>query len=131
LEDDREKWEKRSKLERMRSSIVEGGTDIKVLRICIPGTSDILLGKGRKFQEHIGNIRFRYLIEEHRNRYEKAKKTQKTALADGIVSLVHKRSGRFLKDDGAGWVEVNELTAREKVSSCFRSFRKLHKTTWE
>jgi hypothetical protein len=127
LEDNREKWEKRSKMERMRSSVVEGGTGIKVLRIGSPDRNDVLLGKGRKYQEHAGNIRFRYLIEEHRTPYEKAEKTQKTALADGIVSLVHKRSGRFLKDDGAGWVEVNELTAREKVSSCFRSFRKLQR----
>jgi hypothetical protein len=34
--------------------------------------------------------------------------------------MVKITTGRFLKDDGAGWVEIPDEVARFKVSHCFR-----------
>eukprot|EP00934_Nitzschia_sp_Nitz4_P003017 Nitzschia sp. Nitz4//scaffold9_size221794//175589//177369//NITZ4_001373-RA/size221794-snap-gene-0.190-mRNA-1//-1//CDS//3329561082//3007//frame0 len=92
-------------------------------RVPAPGFHDILLGRGRLSQEHWGNMRFRQMIEEHQHQYEKASKVEKTVLAADLVSMVRSTQGRFLKEDGSMWVEVDDVTARKKVANCFRTMR--------
>lgn len=92
-------------------------------RIAVPGSYDILLGRGKLIQEHTGNIRFRHLIEKNRATYEKATKNEKTFLATRIVDIVNDGGGRFLKEDPSGWTEVTDDTARDKVSHSFRNKR--------
>ncbi|CAB9514861.1 expressed unknown protein [Seminavis robusta] len=93
-----------------------------------PSNSDILMGKGKNIQNHGGNIRFRALIDQHRPRYDEANKTQKTQIAQEIVHIVkHGWKGRFLirENKKVGWIPlVDDLAARQKVSSCFRDARK-------
>jgi hypothetical protein len=89
-------------------------------RVGVPGSFDVLVGKGRTFQEHRGNKQFRRLIDAYCLKYCDASKSDKTALTEKIVGLVKQTSGRFLKDDGAGWMEVPDEVARLKVSHCFR-----------
>jgi hypothetical protein len=48
---------------------------------------------------------------------------EKTQLARIIVEKIHERGGRFLKQEGAGWVEIDDETARTKVSHTFRNHR--------
>ena len=71
------------------------------------------------------NVRFRYLIEQYHNDYETAIKNEKTNVALKILSLIHERGGRFLTASEDGWIEVEEVSAREKIASCFRSSRKV------
>jgi hypothetical protein len=89
-------------------------------RVGVPGSFDVLVGKGRSLQEHRGNKRFRHLIDAHGREYHNASRHDKTALTEKMVQMVKQTTGRFLKDDGAGWVEIPDEVARLKVSHCFR-----------
>lgn len=95
----------------------------KLRRIHIPGPDDVLLGRGRLIQEHPGNVRFRFIVEEYRADYEAVPKLEKTYIAGRIVERIINSGGRFLKEDGIGWVEVEHATARAKVSHLFRNTR--------
>jgi hypothetical protein len=91
-----------------------------VERVGVPGSFDVLVGRGKTFQEHRGNKQFRNLIDAYCVKYCDGSKSDKTALTEKIVDLFKQTSGRFLKHDGAGWVEVSDDVARLKVSHCFR-----------
>lgn len=97
-----------------------------------PSTNDVLLGKGKSYQNHPGNVAFRGLVETYRRRYDHAtRKAVKTQITTDLVGLIQvAKGGKFLErfksnDDGiAGWVEVDDRRAREKVALCFRSKRR-------
>jgi hypothetical protein len=110
----REMWEKRRTLERVKQ---------KVVRVVVPGRYDVLLGRGKGFQQHIGNLRFRHMIEEHFTQYESASKMAKTELTEEVVRIIKETSGRFLKEDSLGWTDVGDDVARLKASHSFRSMR--------
>eukprot|EP00934_Nitzschia_sp_Nitz4_P003297 Nitzschia sp. Nitz4//scaffold9_size221794//178359//180046//NITZ4_001374-RA/size221794-snap-gene-0.191-mRNA-1//-1//CDS//3329561085//3287//frame0 len=93
------------------------------VRIPVPGNNDVLLGRGRLTREHLGNIRFRLLIEGRQTKYDVAPRTDKVLMAAELVDLVHSQKGRFLKVDGSMWIEVDDAVARKKVANCFRTFR--------
>lgn len=98
-------------------------TDVQ--RVLIPTNKDVLKGRGRGVQDHIGNVRFRHMVAEHQAEYDTndifgAKGIVANKVMDSIVSL----GGRFLKDDGMGWITLDDSDAKEKVSMTFRSQRK-------
>jgi hypothetical protein len=95
----------------------------KVGRIMVPGPYDVLLGRGKFCQEHIGNVRYRHLVEKYVARYDEAAKDEKTVLSMMIIRMIKESTGRFLKEDGAAWVEADDSVARTKVSQFFRSAR--------
>lgn len=107
-------WGKRRQLER------QGSGSGKVLS---PGPFDVLLGRGRLCQEHVGNVRYRQLVVKHKNQYDNASTVDKTSISFMIINLVKDASGRFLKENDDGWVEVDDKRARDKVSHSFRTLR--------
>ncbi|KAL3904854.1 MAG: hypothetical protein SGILL_009908 [Bacillariaceae sp.] len=95
-----------------------------VAGVCVPSRNDVLFGRGKRYQNHVGNQRFRKLIDDCLPTYDNASKEQKTKIAQEIVGIVHQARGRFLKDDGAGWVQVTDLhMLRQKVAHAFRGLR--------
>jgi hypothetical protein len=88
-----------------------------------PGEFDIICGRGRSFQEHSGNRVLRQICELHRERYKRAKRTQKAPIAGEIVSAFKANGDHFLKydDNNEFWEEIDGEVAKEKVSHCFRS----------
>lgn len=85
---------------------------------------DILLGRGRRLQEHRGNVRFRRVINRCRNQYLTSDRCEKRGLAEHIVRLMKEKS-RFLKritriDGKEMWIEVSDQVATEKVSHALR-----------
>jgi hypothetical protein len=96
-----------------------------------PTASDILLGRGKSSQNHPGNIRFRQLIESKRPEYERAKVLEKTLIAERIVQSIRDLSGRFLRQTGNYWEEVDFDTARDKVAHAFRDNRRKQKQQQE
>ena len=65
------------------------------------------------------------MIDENRAAYENAKILEKTLIAERIVKDVKNSAGRFLKNDGNGaWIEVDDETARDKISHAFRDKRR-------
>lgn len=91
--------------------------------IVVPCRFDILSGRGKPIQEHFGNLRFHALLDYYQQAYERSKKFDKMEIAQRILQTVHDYSGRFLKQEGAGWSVVDDLVAREKVSHAFRTRR--------
>ncbi|CAJ1947379.1 unnamed protein product [Cylindrotheca closterium] len=93
-------------------------------RVHVPGSYDVLFGKGSPLQNHRGNIKFRGLIADCRKAYEKADKDKKRRIIEEIVSTVRQSSGLFLKADGDGsWIDVDDRAACVKVGSLFRTLR--------
>lgn len=67
----------------------------------------VLLGRGKPFQSHYGNIRLHKLVNENREQYLGASRDEKNSIAKSIVQNIKRGtdgepSGRFLKraDDG-------------------------------
>ena len=95
--------------------------------ISTPMNLDIVFGKGCCLQDHPGNLRFRYIIEESLSRYEDAKRSEKTKIASAVVKTLKDSGARFLRNDGMGFMIVDDKVAREKVGVAFRSHRKIQK----
>ena len=92
--------------------------------IAIPKQHDVLLGRGKRYYEHVGNVRFRQAVEAFAPTYNSATAAAKQQMTLKIVELVHRTGGRFLKDGlNSGWVEVDDEVARQKVSHVFRNLR--------
>merc|ERR1711862_59321 len=90
--------------------------------------SDILCGRGGRSNNHRGNKRYRYVIDEMRTTYQNTKqKLKKTDLSRKIVDHVHGYGGRFLKlEIGTGrYYVLDELEARKKTSQALREHKKV------
>jgi hypothetical protein len=92
-------------------------------RVIVPGTLDVLLGRGKPLQKHNGNLNYHYVVEGYHAQYEQASKLEKTQIAKTIVDKIHEQGGRFLKQEEAGWVEIDDGAARTKISHTFRNHR--------
>ena len=89
----------------------------------LPGRNDIILGRGKPFHSHPGNILMHQLIEQQQDEYEGAGRGEKTLIAKRIVKTLRQK-GRFLARDSEGWwVEAAEEAAVDKVLSGFRNSR--------
>jgi hypothetical protein len=84
---------------------------------------DVLCGRGAGLLKWAGNLRFREMCENKRFEYLQLKKSEKTYLAQAIVSDIRSLSppGRFLQKDGQGqWYEIGTQKALEKTSQALR-----------
>jgi hypothetical protein len=87
-----------------------------------PGPNDILLGRGRPYQEYTGNHRLAALVEVQREQYQQAAgRFRKTCISMDVVKMIHGIQGRFLQRTNEGWEAVTDSLAREKVSHSFRT----------
>ncbi|CAB9511530.1 Transcriptional regulator [Seminavis robusta] len=66
--------------------------------IAYPGKHDVMLGRGGESNYHAGNLTFRSFIQEHKIRYQKARKQEKPIIALEVVLAWRELSppGRFL-----------------------------------
>lgn len=116
--DDHHTWvAQRQKLECPHNTNDEGAI--------VPGPHDIIMGRHWEAQLHEGNIRFRDIVAKHWEAYDAAMKHQKKHIAETVVQDVKAAGSRFLKSDGAGYLLVDDIVAREKTSSAFRDRRKM------
>lgn len=86
--------------------------------------SDVLCGRDKVSNAHIGNKNFRCIIERYREMYQSADcRDEKTNITCSVINKVRGSGGRFLKLDEATnlWEPVSEQYAREKVSHALRS----------
>eukprot|EP00934_Nitzschia_sp_Nitz4_P002157 Nitzschia sp. Nitz4//scaffold72_size95085//18070//19503//NITZ4_004747-RA/size95085-processed-gene-0.7-mRNA-1//1//CDS//3329557336//2157//frame0 len=90
-----------------------------------PTEFDVLLGRGKSVYSHSGNLYLRNLVMEHAEQYDQAAFLDKKRVAGVIVNMIKARTGRFLRQDGVGWSEVDDDAARKKVAHSFRTFRSL------
>jgi hypothetical protein len=100
--------------------------------IHVPGVNDVMCGRGGGTNNHIGNIRFRQLVNGHKLRYLAATKSEKPMVSREVVTIWRGLNppGRFLmqekKSSDAGsakvgqWYDIGDKKAREKASQCLR-----------
>ena len=91
--------------------------------IISPKPDDVLLGKGKQFQSHPGNLYLTELVEKHRVGYTNSQtQIEKTCIIQLIVKLVQERNGRFLQRDNKKqiWVELPTQAAWTRVGRRFR-----------
>ena len=91
-----------------------------------PSPIDILLGTDKTAMNHPGNNLFRKIIEDHLPSYNTAgSKKYKTNYAGQLVLEIRSSGARFLKKSkNGGFEQVDDLIARNKVTTAFRSKRK-------
>ena len=90
-----------------------------------PGPLDILMGRDKVAREHVGNRRFLNIIQDNKEMYDAApSKADKTLYATQMVHIIKESGGRFLRYGDIGWIEADEVMARDKISNAFRSIRK-------
>jgi hypothetical protein len=95
--------------------------------IIVPKNDDVLLGRGRPFQEHAGNIQCNYVIADTMEKYEAASRNEKTTIARDVIKMIKSYGGRFLKQNCYAWEEVDDSEALRKISHSFRTHRQLLK----
>lgn len=92
--------------------------------IIAPRPIDILLGRSYYSMKHVGNARFRKILDDNYSVYESTSKNEKTAVAEKIVNDILSGGARFLRQGEHGWEEASFLEARNKVSNGYRDRRK-------
>lgn len=99
-------------------SMADNGHDIA------PHENDILMGRGGKNNQHIGNEKLRALARLQSENYRVASKKGKSYISRQLVKEVRQLNppGRFLKKDHATgvWEDVGDDVAREKASQVLR-----------
>lgn len=111
---------KKSTKKRIRRS-----TCIEVAETVEPRVSDVLLYRGRTHTERLANHMYNTAVQENMEDYNSATSRQeKIRITNKIVDLVT-RQGRFLAFDkrANGWVELDNKTARLRVSQALRNLR--------
>mmetsp|Transcript_7529 Transcript_7529/g.15086 ORF Transcript_7529/g.15086 Transcript_7529/m.15086 type:complete len:378 (+) Transcript_7529:161-1294(+) len=93
-------------------------------REIVPHGNDILMGRGGKNNQHVGNEQLRAIARTQRDTYRLSSKKGKSHISREIVAYVRSMDppGRFLKKDAitGEWEDVGDDTAREKVSQVLR-----------
>ena len=89
-----------------------------------PLETDVLLGRGKPFQEHPGNRLMHQLANEVKEAYRRAPRPAKRVIATKIYHILKKKGSRFLKRDenysSRAWIEVTPEIAIEKLCHVLR-----------
>ena len=87
-----------------------------------PADADILFGRGRKINNHPGNVKFRNLVVSKKEEYDNAPEGFKITIADGIIEEINNSGGRFLDrvDKESPWYIVNDSYVRRKTTQRLR-----------
>jgi hypothetical protein len=90
----------------------------------MPGRNDILVGKGKPFQRHVGNVWLRTIVESYMDEYIALAKGGKHIVIRKVLDAVRKDRGRFLKKERDDWwTEVSEADALDKITKLFWSVK--------
>mmetsp|Transcript_22445 Transcript_22445/g.26003 ORF Transcript_22445/g.26003 Transcript_22445/m.26003 type:complete len:558 (+) Transcript_22445:161-1834(+) len=89
-----------------------------------PNRNDVLSGRGGRINAHPGNVQFRDLVKQYRGVYlsNDTKKLDKVKIATKIVNIIRclEPSGRFLKEEKGGWIEIGDEKAKKKAGQAMR-----------
>lgn len=91
--------------------------------IWCPGPTDVLLGRGKPYQEYLGNrIMNEYIVEELARNREAENPIESMVIVDRVLKTLKSRNVRFLKrlSESDGWFVASEAAARDKVYFALR-----------
>mmetsp|Transcript_9286 Transcript_9286/g.26510 ORF Transcript_9286/g.26510 Transcript_9286/m.26510 type:complete len:599 (-) Transcript_9286:96-1892(-) len=98
------------------------GTDMTLV---VPNSKDVLMGRGRSFQNHVGNIRLSQIVQEnYKAAHNQSTTEQRVALVEEVrLHIKQDVGGRFLKKtpNGLDWMLVSDEEEVKKVKNTFRS----------
>lgn len=88
----------------------------------VPSNDDVLMGRGGRNNQHVGNERLRDMARAKAAQYKAADKKEKSDISLKLVRQVNANGGRFLKRDPVSmqWHLVAMELSREKASQCLR-----------
>ena len=95
-------------------------------KVLIPGRFDVIFGRGKKYQNHTGNVRFRHIVDMHGEEYEGSCKYQKANIVEKVKRIIKESPGLFLRQspDSGIWEEVDcPDEVEKKISHAFRARR--------
>ncbi|CAJ1939201.1 unnamed protein product [Cylindrotheca closterium] len=91
----------------------------------VPRQHDVLLGRGRTIQNHLGNIQFREYLKKFRDDYNDAPRNKRRKIANELVHALKAKGVRFLQQNESGeWMESNFSEAEKKIGQVFRNTRR-------
>mmetsp|Transcript_20308 Transcript_20308/g.49796 ORF Transcript_20308/g.49796 Transcript_20308/m.49796 type:complete len:355 (-) Transcript_20308:238-1302(-) len=107
---------------------VEGKTKGKKLteaKTVEPKRLDVLLGRGRKIQNHPGNVELRRIIEQCQLEYDSSQRVERRQMIKQIKNSCNDKGIQFLKqNERKAWVLAESAEADEKIRQHFRTGRK-------
>lgn len=90
-----------------------------------PNVHDVLLGRGKPFQNHDGNQSMLRIVDMYRKRYHESERAFKHEIIEEVLDIIKSKGGRFLEriDDfeKSFWNQVPHRMAYRKVGHAFRS----------
>eukprot|EP00980_Cylindrotheca_fusiformis_P000065 scaffold19_cov114-Cylindrotheca_fusiformis.AAC.12 len=106
--------------------------DPNAFAVAVVGRDDILLGRGRGFQDHIGNKRMRAIVDKYKEKYHSVKRSKKRGIVEEVYREIIEGGARFLikptgsRTAGPGFVMVDEEVAIQKVNNTLRCKKGFH-----
>jgi hypothetical protein len=89
--------------------------------VACPLPQDVLLGRGRPYQEFPGNIHLGRIVDLYRDRYKQTtERLEKTVISMEVVQRIQASGGRFLQRKAGGWEIADDIVPREKISQVLR-----------
>jgi len=99
-------------------------TEIHRNQIITPHENDVLSGRGKSVNAHLGNKQFRDIVRKQRDNYYATPKSERALFAKMLVNDIRhlQPSGRFLKQDSVTklWSDIGNNRALEKTRQAFR-----------
>lgn len=87
--------------------------------------TDVLLGRGKGYQNHPGNIQFRECLQDYCDNYDEAHRHKRRRIARDVAQILTETGVRFLKLNGnMEWIESDHVTVEDKITQLFRTLRK-------
>jgi hypothetical protein len=105
------------------SSIVEPPNTTTCSSSLVPGTMDVIMGRGRRPKSQPGALRMHHFLLEYRDAYDAGTKWEKTVVSETIVRELKILGCRFLTPTPLGFVECDNAAIRAKISHGFRNLR--------
>lgn len=96
----------------------EASPEPELETVTAPLVTDVLFGRDKIMFNHVGNVRFRLVIQSRAKEYEHAPSRRvKSSIVYSVVQNVHGYGGRFLKKEkDKTWKVVTVTEAIQKVS---------------
>jgi hypothetical protein len=90
-----------------------------------PNPNDVLLGRGKPFQNHHGNQEMLRVVDMYRVKYHQAERAYKHEIIEEVLGLIRSQGGRFLERvderENSYYNEVTDSVAYRKIGHAFRS----------
>lgn len=95
----------------------------QVEKVAEAGPYDVLCNRSRKAFNHIGNRRFRILVENHVPSYSKmTTKAERSMMVHSLVATIQGAGGKFLtKSKDGNWKLCTKTQSKEKVGHALRA----------